>query len=331
MSVLEAENRPGGQLCTERVAGFVVEHGAEGYVAGSEAVAALASELGVADRVVEQLVHTSYGFDGRALLSLAPGEAAQFLGFQVPAREMGKGIRSFAGGMAELVEALASKLRDRVELRLSTPVERVERSATGPALVLAGRSEPADEVVVATSARAAARLLEREFGAAAGALGNAGVNSSVTVSSAYARSDVPHALDASGFVVAEQAQAEGVRACSFSSSKLPARAPRDQVLLRLFFRPSDAELEGLSDADWVARAEACLARTLGVRARPERVWVSRWSRALPVFDAAHRTRVAELESALAGARIRLAGSAFHGAGIDAAVRSAFRAADAIGS
>jgi oxygen-dependent protoporphyrinogen oxidase len=48
-----------------------------------------------------------------------------------------------------------------------------------------------------------------------------------------------------------------------------------------------------------------------------------------VIDAVHRARVSELETALTGSRIRLAGSAFHGSGIDAAVRSAEQAAAAL--
>jgi oxygen-dependent protoporphyrinogen oxidase len=53
-----------------------------------------------------------------------------------------------------------------------------------------------------------------------------------------------------------------------------------------------------------------------------RQWVSRWSDALPVFDPAHKQAIAALETALKGSHIALAGSAFHGAGIDAALRSA---------
>ena len=54
--------------------------------------------------------------------------------------------------------------------------------------------------------------------------------------------------------------------------------------------------------------------------------MSRWQNALPVFDDVHRTRVTELEAAFAGRGLVLAGSAFHGSGIDAAVRSAEAAA-----
>ena len=58
--------------------------------------------------------------------------------------------------------------------------------------------------------------------------------------------------------------------------------------------------------------------------------MSRWRDALPVFDEGHRERIAALEKALEGRSIVPAGSAFHGAGIDAAVRSAEAAAIRVG-
>jgi oxygen-dependent protoporphyrinogen oxidase len=50
-----------------------------------------------------------------------------------------------------------------------------------------------------------------------------------------------------------------------------------------------------------------------------------------VFDPAHRARIATLEAALIGRNIWLAGAAFHGSGIDAAIRSAEAASVAISS
>jgi oxygen-dependent protoporphyrinogen oxidase len=192
----------------------------------------------------------------------------------------------------------------------------------------AAGADEADGVVVATSAAAASRILELAFAAPARALAGAATLSSVTVSLAYARSAVGHPLDGTGFVVVESAQDEGFRACTFASSKLPGRAPADRVFLRVFFRPSESD-HGLSDAEWSARAERSLGRALRLRTSFERSWVSRWRDALPVFDDAHRERVAALEAALRGRGVVLAGSAFHGSGIDAAVKSAEQASKAL--
>jgi oxygen-dependent protoporphyrinogen oxidase len=190
-----------------------------------------------------------------------------------------------------------------------------------------GGEQEFDALVVATEAASAARLLGDAVEPAR-SLALSGTSSSVSVSLAYARSALDHALDATGFVVAEGEQREGFRACTFASSKFAGRAPAQHALVRLFFRPEGNDLAA-SDADWAARAERALARALPVRAPALRAWVSRWPNALPVFDAEHTARVREFEAALAGKRVLLAGSAFHGSGIDAAVRSAESAAAAL--
>jgi len=175
---------------------------------------------------------------------------------------------------------------------------------------------------------AAGKLLGGAFGAPAAALLGASCTSSVTVTLAYPRSAISHALDGTGFI-SDPSLLGGARAATFVSSKLPGRAPAGQALLRVFFRPTDEELADTNEA-WVQRAHDALCIALSIAQSPGRSWVSRWARALPVVDAAQRTRVSELETALAGSRIGLSGSAFHGSGIDAAVRSAELAARALG-
>ena len=331
VSLFEASPRLGGQLHSERSGAFLIEHGAEGFVAGSPALAELARSLGIESRVIDQDVSVSCSFDGEKLLRLAPGEAGRRLGFQVGERAFGKGIQSFLGGMDELAQVLRAQLGDGARCALETPIATVRRDGERWSIVPAhGTPTLVDAVVVAIPAHSAARLLADEFGAAASELAESEASSSVTVSLAFPRDAVEHPLDATGFVVAEDAQAEGFRACTFVSSKLRGRAPVEHALLRLFFRPSDAELQQLGDVDWAERALRSARRALPVRAEPEHAWISRWARALPVFDAAHRARVARLEDQLRGSGVSLAGAAFHAPGIDGAVRSAEATASALG-
>jgi oxygen-dependent protoporphyrinogen oxidase len=331
VTVLEASSRVGGQLHSEHTDGFLVEQGAEGFVAGSQAVAELARSLGIEDRIVDQRVTASCTFDGERLQQLAPGEAGRMLGFQVGERAFGKGIQSFSAGMLELTEALSARLGSNASPRLGTKVRALELQGDHRWAILPMTGEPleVDVVVIATSALAAAEILEPSFGAPARALASSNAVSSVTVSLAFPRSNVGHALDATGFVVVDEAQAEGFRACTFASSKLHGRAPSDHALLRAFFRPSPADLGELDDASWTERATRSIARAIELRGAPTRAWVSRWPKALPIFDAAHRARVAVLEQHIHGTGIVLAGASFHGAGIDGAVRSAEAAAVAI--
>ncbi|MGD0678432.1 MAG: FAD-dependent oxidoreductase [Polyangiaceae bacterium] len=340
VSVFESSTRFGGQLWTEHADGFVVEHGAEGFVARSQAVPGLAASLGIDSDLIVQSENRSYGFDGRRLQSLAPGEAAAFLGFQVARDDLGKGIRTFRRGMGQLAEALVQALTvvdrrghtgplatNRVALRPSSRVTTIAPSGRRWRMTVEGQpDEEFDAVVVATPAAVAASILGATFGEAARALAEAPTLSSCTVTLAYPRPAIDHPLDATGFVVAEAHQENGFRASTFITSKFPDRAPAGGVSLRLFFRPSDEDLTVMSDAAWTARAEASLSRVLLVRGRPLCSWVSRWSSALPVFDPAHVSRVQRVTAALAGTGVQIAGSAFHGAGIDASVRSAEAAA-----
>ena len=330
--LFEAGPRVGGQLSSERRDGLVIEHGAEGFVARSEAVPALAVEAGIADHVVEQLEHRSFRFDGSALLELTPGEAGRLLGFQVPADELGRGIRSFWQGMAELPERLALALGGQVELRLNSAVKSVAPHSGGVTVLDAdGKAHEFSGAVIATTARSSAALLGDAFGATARGLQESSLLSSLTVTLAFARESIAHPLEGTGFIVPEPERLGGVRAVTFCSSKLPNRAPPDRVLLRAFFRPSDHDLRALSDGAWAERTERALGRALPLTGPVLHAFVSRWANALPVFDDAHRARVAALEGALIGRGIWLAGAAFHGSGIDAAIRSAENAALAISS
>jgi len=333
VSLFEAGSRLGGQLYTEQAGGFLIEHGAEGFVAGSEAVAELAGSAGIAHELRDQLLRDSCRFDGSQLTRLEPGQAGKLLGFQVGSRAFGRGIQSFLPGMSRIVEALRAALSGQARCALESPIARLERAPGGAGWLLSSASgaptTTADVVVVATSASHAGRLLEGSFGPAASALQSSTALSNVSVSLAYERSHIAHTLDATGFVVAEEAQDEGFRACTFASSKLPGRAPASHALLRLFFRPTPEELAELPDREWIARAERCTARALSLRGPAERGWVSRWDRALPVFDADHRARIQALEALLAGTGILLAGAAFHGSGIEGAVLSANVAASSL--
>ena len=327
VTLLEAADRLGGQIHTETRNGYVVELGAEGFVARSEALPELAAFAGVGEELIGQAVDKSYGYRRGELHALAPGEAATFLGFQVPRSELGRGIKTFRAGMGSLVAALAKRLGEHVEIRRSTPVRSLDPVEAGLRLGLSdGASLSVDAAIVATSARAASSLLAPVFGDPARDLAQAQTLSSLTVSLAYHRSAVQHPLDATGFVVATEAQIHGFRACTFTTSKFEDRAPEDQVSLRLFYRPDPRELQMLTDAQWSARAETQLGQVLQVQGAAELAWVSRWPRALPVFTPEHRERVEGLEQALSETQIHLAGAAFHGSGIDAAVSSGARAA-----
>ena len=329
VDLLEAAPSLGGQIQTERWAGFVIERGAEGFVFRSQAVPALAVDLGMLDELLGQSVRQSYSFGDGGLRVLAPGEAAAFLGFQVPKADLGKGLRTFRRGMASLIGALEGALRGRAQIRCGVRATSIEPSGRGACVTLDdGSRHDAELVIAATHARGAAALLASRFGDAVAGLSRAQTLSSVTVELAFEQAQVDHALDGTGFVVALDHRRDGLGACTFTSAKFANRSPPRQVSLRLFFRPSVAQLQELDDDGWAERALWGLQRVLPVQGQPLRAWVSRWPDALPVFTDRYKAAVVEAEAALASHPIVLAGSAFHGSGIDAALCSGEAAAAA---
>ena len=330
VDVLEAAPSLGGQIRTELAAGFAIECGAEGFVFRSEAVPALAADLGMPDALMGQSVTQSYAFGDGGLRVLAPGEAAAFLGFQVPKADLGKGIRTFRRGMSSLIRALEGALRGRAKVQCGAIAKSIEPSREGACVTLDdGSRHEAELVIAATHARGAAALLAPRFGDAVAGLSAAPTLSSVTVELAFERAQVDHALDGTGFVVALDQQRDGLSACTFTSAKFADRSPPGKVSLRLFFRPSPEQLQAFDDAAWAERALSGVQRILPVRGQPLHAWVSRWPDALPVFNDRYTAAVVEAEAALASHPIVLAGSAFHGSGIDAAVRSGEAAAAAV--
>lgn len=320
--VLEASSRPGGQLQTLREPGLVVELGAEGFVANSRAVPELCKLVGVEGSLVDQLTTDTYCVEPDGLLLLPPGEAARRLGFQVPSKELGRGIRSLAAGMGELVDALVRYV-GAPRLRLSTNALAIGRKAELLQVELAdGSWEQARAVVLATPARPAAGLTEPLAPEASSALVSAPLLSNVSVNLLYRRADLGALPTGGGIIFPNQFAAIGLRALSLVDHKLPGRAPAEHALLRVFFRPVGDALSSWSEQRFATEAARAIARVLTVTGEPVRTWVSRWADALPVFNPEFRARVAVADAQLSALGVHLAGSAFHGAGIDAAVASA---------
>jgi protoporphyrinogen oxidase len=316
--VFESERRPGGVVVTERRDGFVVEGGPDGFLAAEPDIQDLAGELGLASHLVDQLARGSMLWNGQRLEPLAEGRAAELLGIQGPSdEELNLGFRSFAGGMAEIVEALTARLGPRV--RTAQGVAGLVPSRRGWRLTLTGGSAlEAEGVILAVPAWVAARLLATVGVPGARALDDVIYVPSVTVSLAYQAEQVPRALDGAGFVSAGDA-AGVARACTYAWRKYPGRAPGGYALLRVFVAP----VEG----DPAALAHAELARILGVTGAPLWARAFHWTRGLPRYRAGHMDRVAAVRKRLARlAPLDVAGSGFDGAGVSVCVRSGRAAA-----
>jgi protoporphyrinogen/coproporphyrinogen III oxidase len=311
--VLEGERHAGGVIVTQRREGFVVEGGPDGFLAAEPDLQQLAEEIGVADRLVDQLARGSFLWTGRRLEPLSEGRAAALLGIHgIAQEELHKGFRSFAGGMADIIEALVARLGPAV--LYANGVTSVVPSRSGYRIALTGGSVlEAEGVILAAPAWVAARLLAGLGVPQARELDEVVYHPSVTVSLAYRNDVVPGTLGGTGFVAGPESGG-AVRACTYASRKYPGRAPEGSLLLRAFLAPGDG--------DPAAVAHAQLAQILGLSAPP--MWARAFSlaRGLPRYKPHHPEHIAELRRQLIRLPpVAIAGAGIDGAGVSACVRS----------
>jgi oxygen-dependent protoporphyrinogen oxidase len=300
------------------------------------------------ERLVEPLMAGIYAADGDRL-SLA----ATFPQLRQAEREHGGLIRGvLAGrratatepaapsafltpesGLDLLVTALAGQLRERgARVRLEAPVASIARERESYHVRLAdGATLPTDAVILATPAFVAADLLAGLDGALAADLAAIPHASSAIVSLAYRREDIPHPLDAHGYVVPRVEQSP-ILACTWSSRKWRHRAPEGWELLRVFIGRAgrgEEEIRGADDDRLVAMARAEVAARLGERAAPGLVRVQRWPRGIPQYLLGHPERVARIDAALrAQPGLFVAGNAYRGVGVPDCIASGEGAAEA---
>jgi oxygen-dependent protoporphyrinogen oxidase len=334
--VLDAARRPGGVVVTERPGGkegFVVEGGPDGFLAAEPDIQELAREIGSGGRLVDQLASGSSLWTGRRLEPLAEGQAAALLGIQLPsgvgaqhAAPLQCGFRSFATGMADLVEALVARVGPPIgSIRPAQGVTGLGPAARGWRLSLSGGSTlEAEAVILALPAWIAARLVAAAGVPAARHLDEVIYYPTTTVSLAYREDQLAAPLAGTGFVSAPELAESGaaLRACSYSWLKYPGRAPPGHALLRAFVGPVDGDPAGAAHGE--------LARILGISGSPLWSRAFHWPRGLPRYKPGHAAHVAAVRERLARLPpLAIAGAGFDGAGVSACVKSGRAAARGI--
>lgn len=298
----------------------------------------------VLDRLVAPLVGSIYAgdCDGLSLqVSAAQLAAARDLDpadpslvraaavLQAQAADTGRPVfLAPAGGMAGLVAALADQLGD--DLRTGHEVTALAREGQG------WRLDPtdvvADGVVLAAPAFASAPLLAPLAPEAAAVLGGIEHASVALVALAVPVDGTCHPLDGSGFLVPRSAGLL-LTACSWVTSKWPHLAvdPAIAVLRASVGHSGDRRAETLDDDALVAGVLDDLGTTMGLRAAPTEVRISRWPRSFPQPRPGHLERVAAAEAALAAVspRLALAGAWARGVGVPACIRGAREAASRV--
>jgi oxygen-dependent protoporphyrinogen oxidase len=230
-----------------------------------------------------------------------------------------------AGGMGRLAGALARALAG--DLRSGTAVTAL--APEGHSWRLAPTDVTADAVVVATPAFAAAPLLSPVAPDAGAFLAGIDHSSVALVALAVPRDGIDHPLDGSGFLVPRSAGLL-LTACSWVSAKWPHLAvdPSVAVLRASVGHDGDDRGRALPDDELVAGLLADLRTTMGLRAAPTEVRISRWPRSFPQPRPGHLAAAAAAEQALArrAPRLAMTGAWARGVGVPACVRGGRAAA-----
>lgn len=292
------------------------------------------------ERIVEPLMTGIYGGDGELLslratfpalreLELERGSVLRGLSEQPPATSGYPPFVSLREGMDVLVSALVTSLNGTRAL-LSTGATAIRRRDGGYNVELRGGEViPADAVVVAVPAFAAAELLVDVDAELADLHAEIPYGSSAIVTLAYRDEDLARPLDGYGYVVPRTEDTD-VLACTWTSSKWEGRTPEGFALVRVYagrFGLRDVTTE--PDAALVALAREEVGH-LGLFAEPVFHRVHRWPRGMPQYVLGHPQRLERIEATLERhAGLALAGAAYRGVGIPDCVASGEEAAESV--
>lgn len=249
--------------------------------------------------------------------------------------KVGSGARwslflTLAGGMQELVEALARKLPQDA-LCLRTKTIGLERNAATKKWRVAsedGEKLEADGVILAIPAYAAGALVASLTPELARELQAIPYASAATISLAFRQADVPDRLNGFGFVV-PAIESRTIIACTFSSVKYGGRAPEGYVLLRAFVGGAlQPALFNQDDPMMEKSVREELTSLLGIRAAPLFTRIYRRPCSMAQYHVGHQERVRRIERHVSNfGGLALAGNAYHGVGIADCIRSGEEAAE----
>ena len=110
-----------------------------------------------------------------------------------------------------------------------------------------------------------------------------------------------------------------VDAITFTSLKMPARAPDGFILIRLFFGGSKPQVVELNDIELEAVLLQELNELFGITARPVCAAYFRWPKSFPQAEVGHLDRLERIEGNLPDG-IFLAGSSYRGIGVPDCIR-----------
>ena len=266
----------------------------------------------------------------RSMMRAAAAAASQTSGVPV--------FAGLVGGIGQLPQAVAAA--HELDVRTGSTVRELAHAADGGFHLVVGPTVDAellhaDAVVLATPARATARLLSDVAPDAALELARVDYASMAIVTMAFRARDFP-ATTGSGFLV-PPVDKRGIKAATYSFAKWDwvrdagrhAGRGRDDLLVMRCSLGRHREEETLqrSDEELLQLALDDLSDAIGLSVRPVDSHVQRWGGALPQYAVGHLELVRRVRASVVSVRgLAVCGAAYDGLGIPACIASAELAA-----
>ncbi|HEY1985849.1 MAG TPA: protoporphyrinogen oxidase [Terracidiphilus sp.] len=295
--------------------------------------AAQLSAKTVLPRLVE--METQYGSLTRGMLAahrkMRARAAANGNGPQAGGNPERAVFTSLRGGMQQMVDAIKGRL-DWAAVRLSTPVNALEKTIDGWMVHSLGTAEFYDSVIVASPAYAAGVLLAPVDSTLSEQLGEIPYSSSITVNLVYDEDALGRLPEGFGFLV-PASERRSLLACTFAHRKFLGRTAPGKAVIRAFLGGMRNEaLLAENDNALVAIVRHELIDILGesvvgIGLDPEYTQVTRWRRSMAQYAVGHQARIARINERVAALPgLRLAGNAYDGIGVPDCIRLGRKAA-----
>jgi oxygen-dependent protoporphyrinogen oxidase len=243
---------------------------------------------------------------------------AQAAGQSIPPR-----FFAFREGAGELTQALVTGLQG--DLNLGVSITGIEEEGLGYRISLEdGHILSADALILSTPAHAAAGMLRQLAPQAADVLAGIRYANIGTLSLVYDNRAFQTGLRFNGLMIPRQ-EKRAIDAITWTSAKLPGRAPGGYTLLKVYFGGGSPDIVNLEEDELVSVVRAELRALVGIDGVPVAQRAYRWPVGFPLADVGHLQRVEALEAHLPP-RIYLAGNAYRGIGVPDCIRQGREAA-----
>ena len=219
---------------------------------------------------------------------------------------------AFSNGLQELTDEMVRQLDG--DLRLSANITQVGKDESGYEVFLEnGEKLSAKKLIFATPANITAKLLVDIAKESAEKLATIKHENIGTVTLIYREEDIQSGFLIHGLMIPRR-ENRAIDAGTYTSLKMPTRAPKSYGVIRVFFGGSKPNVAEVSDADLQKIVQDELASTIGITAEPIQIIPFRWLKSFPQANVGHMGFVDEIEKSLPEG-IHLAGSSYRGIGV----------------